>query len=296
MIDTTCECSKMKLAFEVHVPLTDRRTDLAPVLLIHGMMESRRTWKNVAPYIASYTKRKVLAVDLRNHGETAWSKELNFEVMREDIEEFLSYHNIPKAIVIGHSLGGIIAMSFALKYPHKVEMLILEDTYTKKLKPAPDGVVAQLLNGGREALNVVPEGADLTTAKECIRKFLFNLCPEELADKSKEENYSLDMMPFTIRGNSIQWQGDLEGLFDMVSTNKIEHELNGVYGGDTMFLYGSLSFYKIYKDKRIPQLFPKAILRKVEGASHFIHSEKPDIFVNEVVNFIQEHTENKSKY
>ncbi|GFY62636.1 hypothetical protein TNIN_303721 [Trichonephila inaurata madagascariensis] len=122
----------MKLAYELFLPSEGfSENSLSPVIMLHGRTNSKKTWKKFAPEIAERTKRQVYIYDARNHGDSSWDDEMDLDILTEDLEEFMNDFDMEQAILIGHSMGGKTAMTFALKKPEAVEKLIVEDTDTE---------------------------------------------------------------------------------------------------------------------------------------------------------------------
>ncbi|XP_054723940.1 protein ABHD11-like isoform X1 [Uloborus diversus] len=284
----------MKLSYD-EICFHGKEANMKPcIIFIHGMLESKKTWRIVAPEIARKTHRRVYAVDVRNHGSSPWGDELNFDIMADDVEEFMVDHSIPSAVLIGHSLGGRIAMTIALRKPEKVNILIVEESVPRTFKPAPEGIIAKSLNGMKEVLNAVNDTENDNEALSYARDFF--LCTVNPMDRQMAVNYHLDMLPLKKQAGKYAWECDVDGLIDMVSTEKIGQELTGVYKGHVLFLYGTKTFFKMEEDTLIPVLFPQAVKLKVDGASHFIHTEHPELFIAEVSKFINENTAVISKY
>ena len=103
-------------------------------------------WRTHAKYWSS--KYEVHAVDQRNHGKSFHSDDFDYTILVEDIVFYMNHHKINKAIILGHSMGGKTAMSLALKYPKRVEKLIVADIAPKKydLKAKFSNIINGLLN------------------------------------------------------------------------------------------------------------------------------------------------------
>ncbi|XP_054713629.1 protein ABHD11-like [Uloborus diversus] len=285
----------MKLAYETISPLGGKDYNLSPVLLLHGMLDSRKTWKYVASKLANNTGRKVYAIDARNHGDSPWDDRFDFDVLADDLDEFMDQQCISKAILIGHSMGGRTALTLALKKPENVEKLIVEDMTPRNFTPRSSRLIVQLINVLRSSLEVIPQGVDETTAKKTIVQFIKDLLPEENIPSSKGE-FDLEMIPLKKDGENYLWKANLDVIEDMLTTDKILQNLSGTYTGKALFLYGTKSFFKVEKDERIPQFFPQSTKLGFEGANHLIHHEFPKQFVAEVSKFITGRVNPQSKY
>jgi pimeloyl-ACP methyl ester carboxylesterase len=101
------------------------------VVLLHGFLENKTMWKDLAPSLAK--KNRVIAIDLLGHGETdclgyVHSMEENAEI----VKTILSHLRIRKAIFIGHSMGGYVALAFAELYPETIKGIVLLNSTAKE--------------------------------------------------------------------------------------------------------------------------------------------------------------------
>ena len=100
------------------------------LIIIHGLFGMSDNWNSLGKDFSKYYK--VHLVDLRNHGRSPHSEQFDYEVMCEDIIQYIEDHNINKSIILGHSLGGKVAMKLAFTYPQKIERLIVADIAPRK--------------------------------------------------------------------------------------------------------------------------------------------------------------------
>ncbi|GFR03173.1 hypothetical protein TNCT_230631 [Trichonephila clavata] len=275
----------MKLAYEVILP-REGNTSLAPIVFLHGRLDSRKTWKKFAPEIAKKTGREVYLYDARNHGESPWSDEMTFDAITDDLEEFLDDHDIEKAILIGHSLGGRTAMTFALRKPEMVEKLIVEDMDTRNYSSISRRTIQQIIILLRHSLTSIPPKADETTAKKAIVEFVKQKLPPTKLQLKDRGIYDLDTIPIKKEGHSYVWQANLDVLEEMLMTDKVNQQLSGVYSGEALFLYGKESFFDVENDEDIHKYFPRATKVGIESAGHLIHQDFPNEFLQHITNFI----------
>ena len=98
-----------------------------PMVLVHGMRSSGLGWQGTAEAFAE--THRVYLPDLRGHGASEWpEKDYSFESMRDDVHGFLVALGLADVILVGHSLGGTVALLVAQEYPERVSRLILEDS------------------------------------------------------------------------------------------------------------------------------------------------------------------------
>ncbi|MBI4429368.1 MAG: alpha/beta fold hydrolase, partial [Ignavibacteriales bacterium] len=96
-----------------------------PLVILHGLLGSSDNWQTLSKKFAEHFH--VVAVDLRNHGRSPHSEHFSYEIMAQDIKEFMEQHGLSSAFLLGHSMGGKTAMTFALQNPDRVEKLIVVD-------------------------------------------------------------------------------------------------------------------------------------------------------------------------
>ncbi|MFL6047268.1 MAG: alpha/beta fold hydrolase [Propionibacteriaceae bacterium] len=106
------------------------RPDAAVVLLLHGLTSSSLGWRNVAPALGD--RFRVIALDARGHGDSEWTRDYSFELMRDDVVRFMEQVGIVAAIVVGHSMGAVTAYELAATRPEVIRLLVLEEM------PPPD--------------------------------------------------------------------------------------------------------------------------------------------------------------
>ena len=97
----------------------------APIIILHGLFGLSDNWVTHAKRIAE--KFSVYLPDLRNHGQSPHSPTFNYAAMADDLYEFIDEHKLKNPVIIGHSMGGKVAMWFALEYPDLLEKLIVVD-------------------------------------------------------------------------------------------------------------------------------------------------------------------------
>src|SRR4029434_4443614 len=117
----------MNLAFEVVG--TGR-----PLILLHGLLGSADNWRSMSRRLGAHYK--VLAVDLRNHGRSPHSDIFDHDVMVADLREFVEQQALRRIMLLGHSLGGKVAMQFAIDYSEQVDRLVIVDIAPKPYEPS----------------------------------------------------------------------------------------------------------------------------------------------------------------
>ncbi|KAF8791041.1 Protein ABHD11 like protein [Argiope bruennichi] len=260
-------------------------SDDVPIILIHGLSSFKESWKGISEVLALKTGKKVCVADLRNHGESPWSDEADTAAMTEDIKHLLDKLEIPKAVVLGHSLGGKVTVHLALNYPERVEKAIVEDMRPNGLSTEGIEELFLYLNLFKDIETLIPQGVSEREAKELFLKN-FN---DYLAKSNTSLSYDdPEMFPIKCIDGKCRW-GTNTLLFKilMKDINSLWTESSGRFDGPGLFIYGTKSNFKIGDDEsNIKKLFPNAKLVGVKGAGHVVH-ENPE-FMTEVIKFIKE--------
>lgn len=231
-----------------------------PLLIAHGLFGSARNWGVLAKRLSE--ARRVVVVDMRNHGFSEWAATHSYEDMAADLAAELD----APADVLGHSMGGKAAMVLALQAPDKVRKLIVADIAPVTYRHTQMGPIAAMRRVDLTSVTTRAEAkAQLGDLDPGIDDFLL----QNLDLKDKRWRLNLDVLAAEM--DKIIGFPDLSGSFD----------------GPTLFLSGEVSTY-VSTDHRgtIKALFPKAQFACIPGASHWLHAEKPREFVATVSTFL----------
>jgi pimeloyl-ACP methyl ester carboxylesterase len=243
-----------------------------PLIILHGLLGSSDNWRTLARRFGQHFR--VYAVDLRNHGNSPQSHLMNFQVMAEDLLEFIRDHDLSPAHLLGHSLGGKVAMQTALTFPAELSKLILVDIAPKEYPPSHESILTALAKIDLDEIQSRQE-ADSTLAETIderpIRQFLLkNLI------RTDEGRYA--------------WQMNLKGLRENyhLLTKNIEHQPYTRFTRPALFIRGERSSYinPTEDETRILDLFPKAEIITIPNAGHWVHADAPDAVFDAVVEFL----------
>ncbi|MGI9545797.1 MAG: alpha/beta fold hydrolase [Flavobacteriaceae bacterium] len=241
-----------------------------PVIILHGFLGMSDNWKSIGSRYAE-NGHQVHLVDQRNHGRSFWSKEFNYSLLADDLERYLDEHVKGEVIILGHSMGGKTAMQFACTRPERVEKLLLADIAPKYYPPHHQQIIGGLNAVPRDTIESRVQ-ADEVLAEHItdmgIRQFLLkNLY---WVDRNRLDfRFNLDVLQFA--SETVGTALDPDALFDK----------------PTLFLKGELSDYIIEEDlELINSHFPLARLVIIQRAGHWLHSENPDQFVTESLEFM----------
>jgi pimeloyl-ACP methyl ester carboxylesterase len=253
------------------------------VAFVHGLFGQGRNWTTIAKGLAD--RYRVTLLDLPNHGHSPWTDRVDYGDMAEQLAAELAASGEPVTLV-GHSMGGKVAMQLALRRPELLRALVAVDI-------AP---VEYPLAGGRTedpheeaspfaAYIEAMQAVDLTT----------------LAGRQQADDALRDVVPSRmVRGFLLQnleregtagwrWRLNLEVLCrDLDRLRGFPETPPGArYEGPVLWIAGANSHYVLDRDReRMQQLFPSTRLVRIKNAGHWVHSEQPEIFLETLKRFL----------
>lgn len=242
--------------------------NLVPLIILHGFFASSRNWRKIAENLsASY---HVYVLDLRNHGGSPHHVVMDYPAMTADVLRFMDTQGLQTAHVMGHSMGGKIAMWLALAHPNRINRLVVADIAPKGYKHSFDNTVQALINLPLETIQNRKQ-AEIMLASDIpeldYRQFLLqNLV-------LKDERYD--------------WRINLD-IFKQMAPNIVsfpETKSLPPYLGEALFIAGGESEYLKCEDTL--HLFPIGLFRTILGAGHWLHAQQPKVFTELVENFLQ---------
>ncbi|MEZ4721570.1 MAG: alpha/beta fold hydrolase [Flavobacteriales bacterium] len=239
-----------------------------PLIILHGFLGMLDNWQAQAKMLEN--NYRVIIVDQRNHGHSPHSHEHNYEVMVEDLVELLDFLKIERVHLLGHSMGGKVAMKFAQHHPDQVHKLIVADIAPRYYPIHHDKIFA--------ALNAVPLASleKRTDAEPYLAEHIPEPGVRQFLMKSL---YHPDLASFDWRFNIKALQQNLENVGE--ATDELE------FDGETLFVRGGNSNYISDSDwVDIKVIFPNALLATIEGAGHWLHAEKPHEFSAIICEFL----------
>ncbi|HPE99287.1 MAG TPA: alpha/beta fold hydrolase [Bacteroidales bacterium] len=252
-----------------------------PLVILHGLLGMSDHWIPLAKQFAE--QFHVVVPDLRNHGQSPHAEKFSYKHMQADIEELLSDLQIKSCNLIGHSMGGKLAMHLALNHSEMVDKLIVADISPIDYPIDEDNEMVQAINrmnlssvNNREELRQMIQWATNDPMlqglilKNISSKGLsgFSWKPDlENITKNLQEIYDFRCHEFQIRASE---------SIDKASFNK-----------ETLFLKGDNSQYISENHyPKIAALFPQNKITTIENAGHWLHAEKPAEFYEVCMNFL----------
>lgn len=250
------------------------------MLILHGLFGSLSNWAWHSRKLAEHFC--VYALDLRNHGASPHDTDMSYRVMAQDVMDFMDDQNIKQAHVLGHSMGGKVAMQLAMDHPERIMRLVIAD-----IAPVQYG-------GERGEHDEIFEGMcalDLSqyNSRTEADKELAKWVDDEVVRQFLLSNLTRD-------GNGeFAWRINLPVLRDSYVRLREKPQGEGVFDGQVLFIRGDLSDY-ITEDHRdeILRHFPHAKNKTLMQAGHWLHAEKPETFNRLVFDFLSSGSEQSS--
>ncbi|WP_424969371.1 alpha/beta fold hydrolase [Dinoroseobacter sp. S76] len=239
-----------------------------PLLIVHGLFGSAKNWGAISKRMAA--KHKVIAVDLRNHGDSAHTPTHSYPDLAADLAEVIDAHG-GRAHVLGHSMGGKAAMVLALTQPEMVASLLVADIAPVTYNRTQSGFIDAM------------ESVDLTvvTKRSDADKALMASVPD-LPTRA----FLTQSLDLRAEGGP-RWRLNLATLRSEMPLVMGFPEMTGTYEGPTLFLRGGASDYVLPAHQgEIDRLFPSAALDEIPGVGHWLHAEAPAPFIEKLSAFL----------
>jgi pimeloyl-ACP methyl ester carboxylesterase len=243
------------------------RADNPPLVILHGFLASTRNWRFIAQTLSAHFH--VYVLDMRNHGASPHSPLMDYSSMVNDLLLFLNQRGIRKVNLLGHSMGGKIAMWFALNYPGYLDKLIVVDiapiayshSFSATLAALRSLPLSEISNRKQAEILLAPAIPELS-----YRQFL--------------------LQNLVLQDGNYGWRINLDIFYQMAPNIAAfpDTALLEPYPGKTLFIAGNdSSFVKL---EAINQLFPDALLKTILDAGHWLHVQQPKVFIELVEKFL----------
>lgn len=240
-----------------------------PLVVLHGLLGCADNWATVARGLAEHLH--VFVPDQRNHGRSPHSAVFDYGVLTSDLLTFLDARGLNRAHVLGHSMGGKVAMRFAQTHSCRVDKLIVVDIAPRdtllpmaELRALLDldvGSLARRSDADSALAPAIPEHG--------VRQFLLK---------------NLERRP----EGGFRWRANLQAIAASAPAIASAPGLHGVVPRPALFVRGERSGY--IRDQDVPgirRLFPNGRVVTIPGAGHWVHVEAPEAFLRAVTGFLE---------
>lgn len=233
------------------------------VVILHGIFGSSDNWLTVGKMIAD-AGFVVYALDQRNHGRSPWSEDFDYDVLANDLKEFIQTEGLMQPIVVGHSMGGKVVMQLAMNHPEVFSKMIVVDIAPRFYPVHHD----QILRG----LNAIPLST-LASRQEAEQIF------SQYEPDPAVRQFLLKNLYRNAETGQFAWRINLPVLTREIPVVGSELNRPRVIDKPALFVRGAESSYITTEDEAtIRQLFPQALIETVAGAGHWVQADQPEVF------------------
>jgi len=258
------------LKYKVFLPEDKQSQQNPPIFILHGLMGAMDNWRSQAKRLSSL--QPVYTLDLRNHGRSPHLKGMSYREMYDDVLNVAQHENISFFHLLGHSMGGKVAMQLALSHPSMIKSLIIVD-----IAPKPYPLWHQKMLQG-----VLSAPIETMQTRQQVDAYL-----KPWIEEQSERTFMLKNLKRNTDDKGFNWRCNLDEIsrgYLKIAGFSTAHQQ---YSKDTLFLKGENSHYIQEADiPLIRSLFSKVAIISINGAGHLPHFEQADIFYDHVKNFL----------
>ncbi|WNH11058.1 alpha/beta fold hydrolase [Thalassobellus suaedae] len=241
-----------------------------PFVILHGFLGMSDNWKTLGTQF-SEQGFQVHLVDQRNHGHSFHDDEFNYEVLVEDLKNYCDAHKLNNIVLLGHSMGGKTAMLFATQYPELVSKLIVADISPRFYPVHHDAILEGL--SALDFNDIKSRGQ----ADKQLSNYVHDLGTRQFLLKNL---YWVEKGKLALRINIDVLKNDVAEVGEPLPSY-------ATFNKDTLFLRGDRSEYIGVGDEAIiANHFPKAKIKTISNAGHWLHAENPKEFFEAVEQFV----------
>jgi esterase len=239
------------------------------LIILHGFLGSLDNWRTAAQRLGA--RFRVITLDLRNHGHSPHHRVMSYPAMAEDVHEFLDQQNMASAYVLGHSMGGKVAMQLATTCPQSVNKLMVVDIAPKSYPASHESTLSAL------------RSLDLRSFKS------FGEIDAALAPQIPSADIRQFLMKNLARqGNAgFCWRIDLDAITSNYSELTKSIAPKQTFAKPACFIRGGRSDYLQDEDfSLISKMFPRAAFVTIPHAGHWVHIDATEDFLKTVTEFL----------
>lgn len=240
-----------------------------PLLILHGYFGNGDNWKTIANKLSD--SFQVHLIDQRNHGRSFHSDDFDYELMVEDLHNYIEHHQLGKVNLLGHSMGGKTAMLYAVENSENVNKLIVADISPRMYPPHHHDILA--------ALNSID--FSIQNTRKLVDEKLTELIPEN------------GVRQFLMKNIYWREKGKLDFRFNLDSLTENNDEVGvalpsfTIFEGEALFLKGENSGYISTNEESIINAhFPNSKIVTIKNAGHWLHAENPSDFLKATKGFL----------
>lgn len=254
--------SKLPLHY-LHLP-AKQPSSHAPLIFLHGLFGYGRNWMSIARQFPEYT---CILPDLRNHGQSFHASDFSLKAMAQDIEDLRHHLGLHNINLIGHSLGGKVAMQYAHDFGLSLRHLFIVDIAPRSYALTEHQQLIQALHAldlkGLSQRNEADHFLKEKIPAHSVRQFLLS----NLRQNQETGNW--------------YWQMNLERMVeDLTDLQQTPEAQRPFTRCPVFFIAGKNSDYITPADQAsIQTQFPDASCEWIEGAGHWVHADQPHALI-----------------
>jgi pimeloyl-ACP methyl ester carboxylesterase len=243
------------------------------VIILHGLLGISDNWVGFARKLA-HDGCRVLIPDQRNHGQSPHNPVFNYYALTDDLAEFVETHKLEKPVIIGHSMGGKVAMRYTLENPNVVSRIVIVDTSLRTYFKF------------NYHLRLIDAMLSVDFSKATAREDVGRMLAEKIDDKRLVQFLLKNL--YHKEKRLLAWRPNLQAI-----SYHIESMYDGVFYSTrfekpALFIRGGNSDYVLEEDyQAIYQNFPEAVITTIENGTHWVHADAPDEFYRRVHKLIK---------
>lgn len=243
-----------------------------PLVILHGFLGMADNWKTLGRQW-SENGYEVHLIDQRNHGRSLHSAEFNYTILAQDVKDYCTNHELEHIYLLGHSMGGKVAMKIAADFPELIDKLVIADIAPKEYAPHHSDII-----NGLKSLNF----DTITKRSEADDQLAMRIPDFGTRQFLLKSLYRVDKKRFG-------WRFNLEVLGDSQQMVGVQDLIKEQIQIPTLFVRGGNSGYITDADMMIIEhAFAKADLKTIPNAGHWLHAEQPELFYETVTDFLGE--------
>ena len=231
------------------------------LFIFHGLYGRGKNWHTFSKKLSEKENQIVVTVDLRNHGGNDFKEDISYILMMNDIIKLFNYLGVESTNLLGHSMGGKLAMVIALLEPKYVNKVIIADISPIDYDNNETQIINSLLNINLNLIRNRNE-ADEILSNYIDQKFLRSFLLQNLELLDGKYKWSINLMAIKKSLNELRKFPTIKDI------NKFDKEVLCIYGGNSDYV--KESHFKIFK-----RFFSNIFFHEIKNANHFLHIENP---------------------
>ena len=258
------------LNYKVFTPEDKENQSKHPLIILHGLLGSQDNWRSQAKRLSA--TRPVITLDLRNHGNSPHIKGMSYREMYEDVIRVVEHENLNEFHLLGHSMGGKVAMQLALAHPEKVKRLIIVDIAPKSYPLWHQNLF--------QAIMSVPEESMIS--RQAVDDYL-----KTSIENETDRRFMLKNLKRNTDDNGFSWRVNLKEISRGYLKIAGFSTALATFPNKALFIRGGLSQYILEADTRlIHSLFPQTNIISMEKSGHLPHAQQADLFFEHINHFL----------